>query len=142
MHKVEEIGLIARAEDMQKAFSKLAVDMFNLVIDVDEIDLVQTKTFIIRARDANNLLYQFMKRLFDLANNDLFVLATVKSLTMEKVGNEYLLTTVLIGDKINQNYKVKDIVKQVTDRGIEVKESKGEAIVKINIIVERRKNEI
>ncbi len=137
-HKVEEITLIAKAPDMQRAFSKLAMDMFDLVVNITYIDLKLTKTIIMRSRDIKNLLFQFMKRLYELANNDLFVLATVKSLTIEQISNEYLLTAVLLGDKINPTYKVKDIVKQVTDRNIIIKEDRDGTLAQINLIVERR----
>lgn len=142
-HNVETITLSARSQDIPKSFSKLALDMFNIVVDVEDIDLVNTKTIIIRTRDIKNLLYQFMKRLFDLANNELFLLATVKSIVIEKVSNEYLLTAVILGDKMNQSYKVKDVVKQVTDRNIIVKEDKDGTLAQIDLIVKRRnKNEV
>lgn len=137
-HKVEEITLTAKALDMQRAFSKLAMDMFDLVVNITYIDLKLTKTIIIRSRDIKNLLFQFMKRLYELANNDLFVLATVKSLTIEQISNEYLLTAVLLGDKINPTYKVKDIVKQVTDRNIIIKEDREGTLAQINLVIERR----
>lgn len=137
-HKVEEITLTAKAPDTQRAFSKLAMDMFDIVVNITYIDLKITKTIIMRSRDIKNLLFQFMKRLYELANNDLFVLATVKSLTIEQISNEYLLTAVLLGDKINPTYKVKDIVKQVTDRNIIIKEDRDGTLAQINLVVERR----
>ncbi len=137
-HTVEEITLTAKEPGIQRAFSKLATQMFDIVVNITYIDLALTKTVIIRSRDVNNLLFQFMKRLYELANNELFVLATVKSLVIEQISNEYLLTAVLLGDKINPTYKVKDIVKQVTDRNILIKEDREGTLVQINIVVERR----
>ena len=137
-HKVEEISLEERAPSLETVFSKMAVSMFNIVINSEDVDLAVTKTIIIRSRDLKNLLYQFLKRLFDLANNELFLLSTVKQITIEQVSHEYLLNAVIIGDKMNDKYEVKDIVKQVTERNIIVKESIDGASAQINLVVERR----
>lgn len=137
-HKVEEITLEGRTPSLEAVFSKIGMSMFNIVINTQDIDLIVTKTIIIRSRDLKNLLYQFLKRLFDLANNELFLLAVVKQLTIEQVSNEYLLNAVVIGDKMNQRYEVKDIVKQVTDRNIMIKEDMTGTYARINIVVERR----
>ena len=137
-HKVEEITLSTKAPSIENVFSKSALAMFDIVIDTSEVELVTTKTVIIRSRDLKNLFYQFMKRVFDLANSELFLLATVKQLSIEQVGNEYLLNAILIGDKMNNNYNVKDIVKQVTDRNISIREDRQGAMAQINLVVERR----
>ena len=137
-HKVEEITLSEKAPNLEAVFSKIATSLFDIVINTKDIDPVTTKTIIIRARDLKNLLFQFLQRLFDLANNDLFVLSTVKQLTIEQVSREYLLNVVFIGDKMNPDYKVKDIVKQITDRNIAVREDRAGASAQINIVVERR----
>lgn len=136
--KVEEITLSAQAPSLEGVFSKAALSMFNIVIDTSEVDLVSTKTVIMRSRNLKNLFFQFLKRVFDLANNELFLLATVKQLTIEQVNNEYLLNAILIGDKMNGKYSVKDIVKQITDRNIAIKEDRQGVTASINIVVERR----
>ncbi|MBI2148768.1 archease [Candidatus Woesearchaeota archaeon] len=137
-HKVEEITLSEKAPSLELAFSKIASSMFNIVINTEDVNLTTTKTLIIRARDLKNLLFQFIKRIFDLANNELFVLSTVKQITIERISNEYMLDAVLIGDKMNENYKVKDIVKQITDRNITIREDRDGTLAQINVVVERR----
>ncbi len=137
-HKVEEISLEERAPTLEAVFSKIAVSMFKIVINTEDIDLVTTKTIIIRSRDLKNLLFQFLKRLFDLANNELFLLSTVKQLTIDEVSHEYMLNAVVIGDKMNPKYEVKDIVKQVTERNIMIKEDMTGTYARINLVVERR----
>lgn len=138
VNKVEEITLNVKAESLEKAFSKLALAMYEIVINVDEIDLVITRTIILRSRDLKHLLYQFLKRLFDLANSELFILSTVKSLSIAQISNEYLLNCILLGDKMKNEYIVKDIIKQVTDRNILINEDKEGAHLSINLIIERR----
>src|SRR3989344_1453694 len=132
---VEEITLQVKANSIENAFSKIAIEMFNIVINTADIDLITTKTIIIRSRDLKHLLCQLLKRLFDLANNELFVLAAVKSLTIEKIGTEYMLNSILIGDKMKPEYQVKDIIKQVTDRNLDVKETMEGTFAQINLVV-------
>jgi len=139
VRKVEEITIKANGSDLGKAFAKLAEEMFNIVVNVSDVDLEVTKTILIRSRDLNHLLIQFMKRLFDLANLELFVLSTIKQITIDKISNEYLLDAVIIGDKMDANkYIVKDIVKQVTDRNVSVIEDKFGVHLQMNLVVEWR----
>ena len=137
-HKVEEITLSSKSHDLESALSKIAISMFDIVVNTNEIELITTKIIIIRARDLKNLLYQFLKRLFDLASNELFVLSNIKKITIEQVSNEYLLNAIIIGDKIKPEYTIKDIVKQITDRNIAIKEDREGTLAQINIVVERR----
>ncbi|MBS3151868.1 archease [Candidatus Woesearchaeota archaeon] len=137
-HKVEEITISEKASSLEASFSKIAKSLFEIVINTEEIDLAITKTLIIRARDLKNLLFQFLKRLFELANNELFVLSAIKQITIEQISNEYMLNAVLIGDKMKSDYTIKDIVKQITDRNILIREDKEGVTTQINIVVERR----
>lgn len=137
-HKVEEITISSKSNSLESAFSKIGLEMFNIVINPGEISPAATKTIIIRSRDLKNLLFQYLKRLYDLANNELFVLSTIKQISIEQISNEYLLNAVLLGDRMKPEYNVKDIVKQVTDRNIIIKEDREGALAQINIVVERR----
>lgn len=137
-HKVEEITLSARAPSLEASFSKIAISMFDIVLDTIDVEPNITKTLIIRAKDLKNLLYQYLKKLYDLANTDLFVLSTVKQMTIERVSDEYLLNTVIMGDKMNPKYEIKDVVKQVTERNINIKEDIEGTLTQINLVVERR----
>ncbi len=136
---VEDLILSVKAHNIEEAFSKMAISMFDIVINTEDIDLIQTKTVIMRSRDLKNLLYQLLKRLYDLANNELFVLSTVKSISIEQVGSEYLLNAVFIGDRMQTKYEVKDIIKQVTDRNLMITEDLQGTSAQINLVVERRK---
>ena len=137
-HKVEEITLSINGNSLENAFSRIAVAMFDIVLETKEINPVITKTLIIKSGDLKNLLYQFLKKLFDLANTELFVLAKVRQLVIEQISGDYLLNAVLIGDRMNEKYKIRDIVKQVTERNISVKENMEGSFLQINIVVERR----
>ncbi len=141
MRKVEEITISAEGEDIESSFAKIALNMFDVAVDTDKIKQNITKTAFIKAKNADELLYLFLKKLYDLANSELFIPASVKNIKIEAVGNEFFLDSVLSGDKMKPEYEVKDLVKQVTNRNILIKKLKGRVAVQINIVVERRKNE-
>jgi|SRR3989344_3451568 len=136
--KVEEIELKAEASSIEAAFSKIAINMFSIVTDTEKINENLRKTLMMRSKDLKSLLYLYLKKLFDLANNELFLLKEIKDLKIESINEEYLLTAVAYGDKYNPKYEVKDVVKLITERNIAIKEDTKNATAQINIIVERR----
>ena len=137
-HNVEEITLNAKTHSLESVFSKLALSLFEVVVDTQQIKPIITKTIILKSESLENLLYLFLKKFYELANKELFLLAVVKRISIERVSDSYLLDAVVVGDKMNQEYKIKDIVKLVTDRNIKIKEDRGGTYAQINIIVERR----
>ena len=136
-HKVEEITLTGQGKSIEQAFSNTALNMFSIVTDPSKVSPAQRKSIMLRSKDLKNLLYLFLKKLYDLASNDLFLLNEVKDVVIEDINNEYLLTAVAYGDKLS-NHEIKDIVKQCTDRNISIKEDKDGCKIQINLVVERR----
>ncbi len=134
----EEITIIGIGKTIEEAFSKTAINMFNLVVDTNTVNKINTKTIIYRTKDLKNALYLLQKKIYDITSNEMFLLSEVKTINIEEMNNEYLVNVVLLGEKLNANHKIKDIVKQVTDRNILVKDTKDGCIAQINIIIERR----
>ena len=137
-HRVEEVTLSAKTNTLESTFSKLALALYNIVVDQSEVNLNNTKTIILKSKSIEDLLYQFLKKFYDLTNNELFLLGAVKQVTIERILNEYLLTAVVVGDKMNEKYRLKDIVKQITNRGITIKEDRNGVSAQIIIVVDRR----
>ena len=135
-HVVQEIILEGKGDSIELSFSDIALKMFNIVTDTASVNPVLTKTIIIRSKDIKDLLYQFLKKLFDTANQDLFLLSYVKNIMIEKINNEYMLNATLLGDKL-KNHNIKDIVKLVTEKNISIKQDKEGCISQVVIIVER-----
>ncbi len=136
-HKVEEITLTSQGKSLEQAFSNAALNMFSIVTDTTKVNPLMRKSMMLRSKELKTLLYLFLKKLYDLASNDLFLLHEVKDVVIEDINNEYLLTAVAYGDKLT-NHEIKDIVKQCTDRNISIKEDKDGCKVQINLVVERR----
>ncbi len=135
-HIIQKIVLEGKGSSIEYSFSDVAVKMFNIVIDTSSVNPNFTKTIIIRSSDLKNLLYQFLKKLFDLANLELFLLSSVKKLTIEEINNEYMLNAVIIGDQL-KDHNVKDVVKHIENKDIIIKEDQSGCTSQINIIVER-----
>ena len=138
VRKVEEITISAETDSIEGSFAKLAINLFEIVVDTSQINPIITKTIILKSISMENLLYLFLKRFYDLANNELFLVSAVKKVTIERVAGNYLLDAVVVGDKMNQEYNIKDIVKQITERNIKIKEDRNGTNAQINIVVERR----
>ncbi len=142
MRKVEEIIISAKEKELETSFSKIALNMFDIVVNTSEIQQNITKTLFVKAKDTNELLYFFLKKLYSLANDDMFILSLVKNIKIEKIGNGCFLDAVVSGDSMKPEYNIKDIIKQVTNRNILIKEDKYGVLTQINLVVERRKDEI
>ena|SRR3989344_65808 len=142
--KVEEITLIGTGKSIEDAFSKVATNMFDIVIDRNSIRKINTKIIMFKSKDLKEALYMFLKKIYDITSNETFLLNEVKNISIEKMNNEYLLNAVIIGEKLSKEHIIKDIIKQVTDRNVLVKENKDGSIAQLNIVVERRnlENEI
>ena len=138
MHKVEELNLTAKGKSIEMAFSNIAVKMFSIVTDTEKINERINRTLMLRSRDLKNLLYLYLRKLFDLANTELFLLKEIKDIKIETINEEYLLTAVASGDKFNKEYELKDIVKLITERNIFIKEDLNGANLQITLIIERK----
>ena len=136
--KIEQIQLSSQGKSIEEAFSNSAVNMFSIVTDTNLVNSNLKKSLMMRSKDLKSLLYLFLRKLFDLANNELFLLKEVRDLKIESINDEYLLTAVASGDKFNQGYEVKDIVKQLIDKDIIIKEDKSGTFTQVSLIVERR----
>ena len=137
-NKIEQIQLISQGKTIEEAFSNSAVNLFSITINTNSVSPNLKKSIMTRSKDLKSLLYLFLRKLFDLANNELFLLREVKDLKIESISDEYLLTAVAYGDKFNNEYEVKDAVKQLIDREILVKEDKLGTTTQVSLVVERR----
>ena len=87
--KTEEITLIGTGKTIESAFSKAAMNMFEIVIDPKTVRNVSTKTMIFKAKTLKDALYIFIKKIYDLASNETFLLNEVKNINIDEMNNEY-----------------------------------------------------
>ncbi|HLC86005.1 MAG TPA: archease [Candidatus Nanoarchaeia archaeon] len=141
MDNVEELVLVVHGKDLEDAFANLPDKFFSILLAEHEIKPQVTKSVMIRSNDIKSLLYKYTKKIHDFAINDALFLNKVNGIKIEILNNEYLLTANLIGEKVNRNHKIKNMIKHVTNRNIIIKEDRNGCTLQINIIIER-KNEV
>jgi|SRR3989344_788435 len=137
MDKVEEISLVSQGKTMEQSFSNLASNLFSYISNPDEIKPKLTKTIIIREKNLKSLLYQYLKKVYDLALTETILLHKVNNLTIETINKDYLLTAVIAGEKLTPEHKIKNKLKMLTDRNISIKEDKEGCTLQINIIINK-----
>ena len=140
VHKVEEITITGTGKTLEQAFANTAISMFSIVVDTKTVEPKIRKSIMLRSKELKTLLHLFLKKLYDLASNELFLLNEIKDMSIETVNNDYLLNCVAFGDKLDK-HEIKDIVKQCTDRNISIKEDREGCKLQINLVVERRQEE-
>jgi len=138
MDKVEEITLTARGKNMEQAFSNIVINLFSNIVNLELIEPKLTKTILIREKNLKKLLYQYIKKVYDLALTEAILINKVHNVKIENVNDDYLLTAVVEGEKLKQEHKLNNTIKMITDRNIIIKEDKEGCNLQINIIVEKK----
>src|SRR3989344_8008634 len=138
MDKVEEITLTARGKNMEQAFSNIVINLFSNIVNLELIEPKLTKTILIREKNLKKLLYQYIKKVYDLALTEAILINKVHNVKIENVNDDYLLTAVVEGEKLKQEHKLNNTIKMLTDRNIIIKEDKEGCNLQINIIVEKK----
>ena len=138
MDKVEEIPLTARGKNMEQAFSNIVINLFSNIVNLELIEPKLTKTILIREKNLKKLLYQYIKKVYDLALTEAILINKVHNVKIENVNDDYLLTAVVEGEKLKQEHKLNNTIKMITDRNIIIKEDKEGCNLQINIIVEKK----
>jgi len=130
-----DIKFQAYGKTLEEAFSNAAVAMFNIITDTKLIEKKITKSITTNAPDLKSLLYNFLEELLFLIDTEFFILSSVFDLRINKVNNKYLLTAVVVGDKIDEKYPLNGDIKAITYNEMEIKEEKGNFTVQVVIDV-------
>ena len=138
MDKVEEIPLTAKGKTMEQAFSNIAINLFSKIVNLELVQSNLTKTILIREKNLKALLYQYLKKIYDLALTETILVSKVHNVKIESINEDYLLTAVDAGEKLKPEHKLNNTIKMLTDRNIVIKEDKDGCNLQINIIVENK----
>lgn len=137
MDNVEEITLTSSGKNTEQAFVNIASNLSLRIINPDLIQPKLKKTIFIREKNLKYLLYKYLKSVYSLATTNLILLNKISTIKIENVNTDYLLTAVVQGDKLSNEYKIQNTIKMITDRNITVKEDMEGCHLSINIIVEK-----
>jgi SHS2 domain-containing protein len=125
----------AFGKSLEEAFSNSAVAMFNVLTDTKLIEPKITKSITTNAPDLKSLLYNFLEELLFLIDTEFFILNSVSDLRINNMNSKYLLTAVVIGDKIDEKYSIHGDIKAITYNEMEVKEEKDYFMVQVVVDV-------
>lgn len=108
----------AFGKNLEEAFSNAALAMFSIMIDPSKVKAKIKREITVDGIDKKSLLYKFLEEILFLLDTEGFLLNKVEKLKIEK--NK--LSTVLVGDRISDNYKLSGDVKAVTYNDMEIHE--------------------
>jgi len=114
MYKIFEhtadVGIEVESDSLEHAFEEAALGMFDLMIDVKNVDCVEKKVVEIDAKDLDSLLVKFLSELLYLLDSENFVICDVY---VKLYGNK--LIAELKGEKYSRDkHGSKAVIKAVT----------------------------
>lgn len=120
-------------KNLELAFKESAYALKETIAGKIKIKSKIEKQIQIKGRDSKNLLYMFLEEFLFLLDAQGFVLAEIKSISIDR--KTLILNATLLGDKAS-NYKISNDVKAITYNDMSIKETKAtkKAQSKIEII--------
>ena len=109
----------AFGKSLEESFSNAALAMFSIMINPSKVKSKIKKKIEVEGKDKKSLLYGFLEEILFLFDTERFLLNKVEILEISK--NK--LKAVLIGDNMNDRYKLHGDVKAVTYSDMEIKEN-------------------
>lgn len=125
-----DVKFQAFGKDIEEAFSNSALALREVMTEKSKIKGKIKKKIIVKGKDKEKLLYNFLEEFLILFDSEGFVLSKIKKI---KIKDEKLEAEV-IGDNA-KNYKFSNSVKAITYNQMFVKQEKGKWIVQVVIDV-------
>lgn len=126
-----DVKFKAYGKNLEETFSNSALAMFNVITETDKVKEILTKSFSVKGKDLKALLYNFLEELLFLIDADFFLLSKVKSLTINKIGKEYSLSCLVVGDTISKDYSTDGDIKAITYHEMEIKQDSQKTMIQV-----------
>ena len=139
MDKVHETALIGNGKTTELAFGDITINLFSKIVDINTVKPLMVKTIMLREKNMKGLLYHYLKKVYDLALSEAILIHKVHNVKIENINNDYLLTAVIAGEKLNPEHKIHNKLKMITERNIAIKEDVKGCHIQINIVEEDEK---
>jgi SHS2 domain-containing protein len=120
----------AYGKTLEKAFENSALATFHVMTDTEKVKAVLNKSISVKGHDLKALLYNFLEELLFLLDTEFFLLSKVKGLKIDKIGKEYVLSTLVSGD-LAASYSTHGDVKAITYNEMEIKETTGGCTIQV-----------
>ena len=125
-----DVKFKAHGKNLEEAFANAAIAMFNVMISKDKVNPLTSKTFSVRGKDLKALLYNFLEEFLFLLDSEHFLLASVKKVKIDRMGEEYVLNALVSGEK-HSNHETTGDVKAITYNEMEIKEDSNGCYVQV-----------
>lgn len=107
------------AKDLNDAFATAVTAFYEIMLGKTLVQKKETKEITIRAKRLTSLLYDFLNELVFLFDDEGLLLQFVDELDIKKIGEEYVLTAKLSGDK-QYDYDLITEIKNMTYSDMEI----------------------
>jgi SHS2 domain-containing protein len=129
-----DMGIIAKGNTLNEAFSESAKALTNLMVDIDTVEKNIKKEFEINSEDECSLLYDFLTELLILMDSEFLVFCQydIDIIINEKDNEkEYRLKCVAHGEELDKTkHQPKEEVKAITYHKMEIKKDNKEYNIK------------
>ncbi len=127
-----DIGFKIHADDLNLAFSKSALALTDIMVDISRIDSKKETKIEVSSEDLESLMFDFLSELLYLFDTEGFIASEIKELKIK----DYNLKSTLLGDKFDpKKHEGKTEIKAITyhQMKIEKKKEKWEIQVIVDI---------
>ncbi len=142
-----DMGVIARGKTLEEAFKESAKALFNLMVNIDNIEKKVKREIEISSEDLYSLLYDFLTELLVIMDSEYLIFSDfdieihkkeneqkkekTKNEKNENKEEEYILKCVAYGEKLNkEKHEPKEEVKAITYHKMDIKKENDEYIIK------------
>jgi len=126
-----DIKFQAFGKNPEEVFENSALALKKILVENEKIKNKIRKSFIVKGKDYESLLYNFLEEFLVLFDSEGFVLSEIKNINIEK---NLELTAEVVGDKA-KNYEINEHIKAITYNEMFVKKENSKWIAQVVVDV-------
>jgi len=116
-----DIGIRGYGDTLEEAFEAVALALFDVMIDVREIEPHECREIEVEAEDLEALLYSFLEELLVLHDVEGLVFGDFE-VKIERSRDGYRLRVKACGEPLSEKHKPKEEVKAITYHDMKIKQ--------------------
>lgn len=121
----------AFGKTLEEAFVNAAKAMMSIIVDEGVVASKKNKSITVKGADLKAVLYNFLEEIIVLLDAEFFLVGKIDGLQIHRMGKEYVLSALLVGDILEDQYETHEHVKAVTYNEMEIVEKDGLFTVKV-----------
>ena len=116
-----DLGLEVYGKDEKELFSNAAFAIFDLIVDLQEIDIKETRRLVVKGADREDLLVNYLREILYMLNGEGMLL---KDFSILEISSRHLVGEVR-GEPFNPDkHSIKAEIKAVTYHQVKVEKNK------------------